>query len=69
MSAGEIGKHILLPMQIDPIYLRKRASQCRMLARTALTDDGRRVLLEMAEYYEMVADKNESRPIHKKDAA
>jgi hypothetical protein len=52
-------------MQIDPIALRKRASECRILAATALTDDWRRVLFQMADYYEAAADRddddNESR--------
>jgi hypothetical protein len=75
MSAGDIRDHILLPMQTDPKNLHKRALQCRMLAATALTDDGRRVLLQMAEYYEGVAGRDASlgpspsRPFHDEDVA
>ena len=46
-------------MQVDPIRLRKRALQCRMLAATALTDDGRRVLFEMADYYDAAANRED----------
>jgi hypothetical protein len=62
MSAGDIGNHILLPMQIDSKELRERASECRMLAATALTDDGLRVLLQMADYYEDEADRADESP-------
>jgi hypothetical protein len=62
MSAGDIRDHILLPMPIDPNDLRKRASRCRMLAATALTDDGRRVLLQIADYYEASADRGDVLP-------
>ena len=51
----DISEDILLPMEIDAIELRKRASQCRELAATALTEDGRRVLLQLAEHYEATA--------------
>jgi hypothetical protein len=34
----------------------ERAAKCRMLAATAVTDDGRRVLLQMAEYYDEAAE-------------
>jgi hypothetical protein len=33
----------------------KRAAECRALAATAVTDDGRRVLLELAVDYEEAA--------------
>ena len=62
MNAGDIGDYILLPMQIDSTDLRRRACQCRMLAATALTDDGRRVLLQMADHYEAAADRDDALP-------
>ena len=37
------------------VKLLKRAAECRELAATALTDDGRRVLLELADQYEQAA--------------
>jgi hypothetical protein len=63
MSAGDIGDHILLPMPIDPNDLRNRASQCRTLAASALTDDGRRVLLQMADHYDAAADRGDVLPV------
>jgi hypothetical protein len=37
------------------VKLLERAAKCRDLAATAHTEDGRRVLLQMADYYEEAA--------------